>query len=485
MGSIIIETAKDGNPVPKVEGFQLHSLYQPAKEGCDQAEKFLLSIDKTDKPLLVLGLGFGYHILPLLNKFSMIYVAESNQELLKLASETLHMKPLFDQCKIIDNLTKVPYIPESHVFTLRSELRFQEKFFNDVQQACKIADKKFTPNRNQIRVLINSPVYGGSYTTARYVETALKSLEVSTHFTDQSVAYGLLQKYLLNPSANAGLIAQLTTLLSETLWHEILEFKPHIVFFNAQSPFDDKLMKAIKQAGIVSIYWFVEDFRRLAYWREVCNNFDYFFMIQKGEFEGILQRSCRTIWGWFPVAAEPKIHKRIKLSDQDESFYGSDISFMGAAYPNRVSFFQHFNRHNLKLWGTGWSEALPDYIVPLNEQRITPEQSNMIYQATKVNINLHSAIDGVIEPGDFVNPRTFEIAACGGFQLVDDRDAIRDIFDVDTDIICFKSVEEAIDKANFYLDNEPLRKIIAASVREKVLKFHTYDKRLSNMLDIG
>ena len=507
MSEIVIQIAKDGSPVPLWDGFCLHSLYQPIKEGESFAEKFLEeNAGQYGKPLLVLGLGFGYHILPLLDKFQNIYVAESNQELINKAkamwSENSSLPPFkevgatMEKCVIIDDVSKAPHLPEFLVYSLRSEFRFQEKFFNEVQDAVRLADKNFVPALSQMRILVNSPIYGGSYTTAKYVETALKSLGACVHFTDHSCANGLLQKYLDSSKKmeESALITQLTELLSETLWLDVVKFKPHIVLFVAQSPFTDKLMTALNDAGIVSMYWFVEDFRRLTYWKSVCNSFDYFFMIQKGEFEEVLQKSCGSIWGWFPVGAEPRTHKKVNMSPEEKEFYGSDISFMGAAYPNRVSFFKQFKlpplksgEKYLKLWGTGWTESeLSDYNIPLGEQRISIEQSNMIYQATKININLHSSNSGIFDiNGDFVNPRTFEIAACGGFQLVDDRAAVRELFEEDVDIVFFSSAEEAVDKASFYLKNERLREKISRAGQEKVLKYHTYENRLKNMIDVA
>jgi len=489
MSEITVKTANDGNPVPLWDSLQLHSVYQPEKEGQDLASRFMQDNPDTTKPLLVCGLGFGYHILPLIGKYNQIYIAEGNAELISTAKNHPHTRPIFERCTIINNTAQAPYLPDFLVFTLRSESRFQEKFFTDVQASLKIPKDNPKPQYNQLRVLINSPIYGGSYTTARYIETALQKIGVATHFTDNSPAYALLQRYLDNPAKSSRFINSLTDLLSDSLWQDVQTYKPHIVFFVAQSPFTQALAKELAQSGIVSLYWFVEDFRRMQYWKEVCNNFDYFFMIQRGEFETLLESSCRKSWGWFPMAAEPSFHKPVKLSKDDQAFYGSDISFMGAAYPNRVNFFKHFKKANLKLWGTGWSESeLSHYNIPLGQQRITPEQSNIIYQATKININLHSANNGYMEEamfdpiGDFVNPRTFEIAACGGFQLVDDRPAIRELFEPDKEVVLFSSVEEAIDKANYYLKNDSLRQEIALASQQKVLQFHTYQNRLEKMI---
>jgi len=485
---ITIEIAKDGSPVPLWDGYQLHSLYDPIKEGKTFTDDFCSTIGDFTTPLLVFGLGFGYHILPLLDKFEDIYIIESNHELITKAKENSFLKTLFEKCKLIDNYSKIPNITNFNQFTLRSEIRFQENFFEEIQAKAKLQNTEYIPSFNKLRVLVNMPVYGGSYSIGKYVETALNALNVSVQISDHSVAEPILKKLISNEKANAALLEQLIDFLSDILLNDIQEFNPHIVFFLAQSPFNEKIIKILQKENIITMYWFVEDFRRLVYWKRVYNNFDYFFMIQKGEFEDILQQSCHRTWGWFPVASESTIMKPLNLTHQEKEFYGSNISFMGAAYPNRVAFFSHFKKEYLKLWGTGWTESvLKDYNIPLYDQRISIEQSVMIYQATKVNINLHSSMNEAIFDyyQDFVNPRTFEIASCGGFQLVDDREAVRELFEEDKEIVFFKSIEEAIDKADFYIKNDKLRNEIANNSREKVLLHHTYKHRLTNMINIA
>lgn len=499
MAKITIQKSKDDKLVPLWDGFQLHSLYQPVKEGQNQAEKFIDSVTDFSKPLLVFGLGFGYHILPLAEKFEKIYIIETCNDLITLAKEQDFLKQLFIKSVIINNeedavkIKNNNNVKDFNIFILRAELRFQERAFEKIKEILISEDVEFKPALNQLRILVNSPVYGGSYTTAKYIENALEYLNANVRFTDNSDADSLLQKYLLNTSANSTLIEKLTELLSDSLWLDVLDFKPHIVIFPAQSPFTNNLIKALKKAGIVTVYWFVEDFRRFSYWKDVCNSFDYFFMIQKGDFEKLLEQRCSSIWGWFPMAAEKSIHKPLNLEPSDLNFYGSDVSFMGAAYPNRQNFFQNLNQklknqssYSLKLWGTGWyNEQTQDINIPLKNNRISIEETVKIFNASKININLHSSMNNEMFDtfGDFINPRTFEIAACGGFQLTDNRPAVKELFEEDKEIVLFSSLEEANDKIIFYLKNDYLRNKIATASREKVLKFHTYDVRLINMLE--
>jgi hypothetical protein len=70
--TIEIKESKTGLPVPVVQGVHLHSVYNPEKE----AENFVATAkDKiiANKHLLVLGLGFGYHVKALADAMKTIH----------------------------------------------------------------------------------------------------------------------------------------------------------------------------------------------------------------------------------------------------------------------------------------------------------------------------------------------------------------------------------------------------------------------------
>jgi spore maturation protein CgeB len=83
-----------------------------------------------------------------------------------------------------------------------------------------------------------------------------------------------------------------------------------------------------------------------------------------------------------------------------------------------------------------------------------------------------------------LNPRTFELAACGAFQLVDERELLSECFKVGEEIVTFSSVADLKDKIEYYRDRPEERRRIAARARERVLREHTYEKRLEQMLTL-
>lgn len=482
MHKITIETAHDDNPIPLIDSYIIHSKYAPVQEGLNLCKTLLDQRFDPDYPIVIFGLGFGYHILPLLKYFKQVYVIESLSPLIEIAKQQRHLSNIFSKITLIDSLEKTPYLPFYESITLRSEMRFQELFFNQVRERLSHPKSNEAIQYQALRILVNSPIYGGSLTSSEYVKNAFKSLDCTVEYMDNSIADNLLQYLLQMKKYSHEVTVKLTQLLSDLLWEKCQRFKPHIVFCLAQAPIDREVIQAIRKMGIIVAFWFVEDFRRFDYWQDVSQYVDYFFTIQKGDFLKQLQHNCLS--DFLPMAADPSVHK-IADDHSKSAFFQSDISFMGAAFSNRVNFFSHFTELNLKLWGSGWYEYdIFKHLCPLKDQRISIEDSTLIYQNSKININLHSSMDHQMfdREGDFVNPRTFEISLCKGFQMSDDRSAVREFFTPDENIVLFSSIDEAIDKCKFYLKNDHIREKIALNAYHHVDKYHTYAHRMRTAL---
>src|SRR5690606_6643142 len=93
---------------------------------------------------------------------------------------------------------------------------------------------------------------------------------------------------------------------------------------------------------------------------------------------------------------------------------------------------------------------------------LSPEETANYYNGAKIVINLHRSIqDDSINansstkiPALSVNPRTFEIAGCGAFQLTDLRQETAQLYTLDTEIGTYTSHDELANKVNYYLRNE-------------------------------
>ena len=99
--------------------------------------------------------------------------------------------------------------------------------------------------------------------------------------------------------------------------------------------------------------------------------------------------------------------------------------------------------------GDGDTDLAP--FVQKQGERIDPADAVKIFNATAVNLNLHSSVrDVLVGQGDFVNPRTFELACCQAFHLVDRRSLLGEMFSED-EVAVFETIDELREKIGYYL----------------------------------
>lgn len=80
------------------------------------------------------------------------------------------------------------------------------------------------------------------------------------------------------------------------------------------------------------------------------------------------------------------------------------------------------------------------------------------------------------------NLRTFEIPACGGFQIIDRFDPRW--FRIDKEIIAFKNLTDLRMKIDYYLSHPKARQRIAHASLKRVCKDHVYVQRFKTLISL-
>ena len=179
-----------------------------------------------------------------------------------------------------------------------------------------------------------------------------------------------------------------------------------------------------------------------------------------------------------------------------------DVAFVGTWFRERVAFFETLweeIEHRPHLLAGYWfkpGDRLPQGDLPpggsplaarVKPVIVLPTELCKVYQRTKVSINLHRGSlwhanpEGVRALG--VNPRLFEIAGAGGFQLVDARAEVRRCFAED-EVALFSSLEEGRRMLREWLEpsREAERKEMASRALKRALSEHTYAHRAKTLL---
>lgn len=337
------------------------------------------------------------------------------------------------------------------------------------------------------RVLVVLPFYGGSLPIGRYCAAALRDagcLVDVFEAPDFHSAFTATQSLQVAPDRQEYLENSFLQVVSQATLAKVESFAPDLVLCMAQAPLNRQALKRLRKDGVATAMWFVEDFRLFTYWRAFAPFYDIFAVIQKEPFLTELAETGVANALYLPLAALPAVHKPLALNPVEKKRFGAEISFMGAGYPNRRAAFRNFTGRDFKIWGTEWDDdPILAPLVQMQGARISTEDTVRIFNATRVNLNLHSSVQAtqLVTGGDFVNPRTFELAACGAFQLVDRRELLPELFAED-ELATFGSLDDLREKMDYFLTREDERRAYAGRGQERVLRDHTYQNRMQTLL---
>jgi spore maturation protein CgeB len=478
--------AKNGMPSLRIQKTCIHSLYDPVKEAEAWARHYADEINQAES-LCVFGFGLGYHLLELCECTDKeITVFEPRSDILKKAFETIDLTSILSRIRIVIDGNILPGKCSFEVLHHKPSVNLNPEYFNEIKKRLKSRETI----AKGLSILVIGPIYGGSLEVARYCSSSLIKMGHRVELIDSSSFKDAL--FMAKDVASKGqrhnrMLDLLSSFISEMIMARCESFKPDLVLVLAQAPVTSDCINQLRQKGVTTAYWFVEDFRFMEYWKKIAGNYDFFFTIQRDAFFTELENAGIKNYHYLPMAACPDVHKPVQLSDEEKNHYGSPVSFVGAGYYNRRHFFQGLLDYDLKIWGTDWDMQSPlAGSIQRSGERIDTDEIVKIFNGTDININLHSSTyhKGVNPFGDFVNPRTFEIIACGGFQLVDRRAGLDGLFKMDEEIVLFDDLSDLRDKVSFYLSHPEEREMITEKGRERVLREHTYENRMQEMLEV-
>jgi hypothetical protein len=213
--------------------------------------------------------------------------------------------------------------------------------------------------------------------------------------------------------------------------------------------------------------------------------YDYFF-VKDTYVHKELAKSGYTNCFYLPMAFSPKYQYRIDvaaLKKEDVEKYSSDVSFVGSIYPQRQRIFENFNGFDLKLWGGSvWDSVDKGSWILQKHIRgaVDDETKRKIFACSKININTQHYQNDIFG----CNNRLFEICACGGFQLTDYKVDLEDLFVIGKELVAFKDAKEMREKTEYYLKHPAERKRIAEAGYKRVMKDHSYTKRIEEVLRV-
>lgn len=303
------------------------------------------------------------------------------------------------------------------------------------------------------------------------------------------------------PAIDEAIIAALNTLVATVVVASPADdvvklaqsIQPDVVLALNGVVFPEEQLLALRHAGIKTAVWFTDDPYYTDWTVHIAPRYDFVFTLELSCVPFYEALGCPRVY-YAPFAADTQLFR----PKQVEHHYHSDICFIGTAFWNRVEMIDalapYLAQRKTVIIGWWW-DRLKHYDQLAHQIQLgtwlSAEETASYYNGAKIVINLHRASDdssinfneaGL--PALSLNPRSFEIASCGAFQLTDVRHELHHHFVPGEEIATFPDYASLPGLLDYYLNNEVERERIAVNGMSRAHRDHAYVQRLTTMLHI-
>lgn len=275
-----------------------------------------------------------------------------------------------------------------------------------------------------------------------------------------------------------GLLGRLTGAdLEKRLTRAAADAEATLVLTLGAYDLDEAAVVLLRSAtGVPWVNWFPDDLGRVDDMARVANGYDQVF-VTGSDVGRELERAGVRGPVLLPHAADPSVYRPMASRDQ----YRANVVFAGAATPAREALLATLVEFGLAVWGPGWRRtSLRDYC--RGEARDTAEYVRA-YGGASVAVNLHRDLSpGTVGERAACNQRTFELAAMGVAQVVDDRADLPRWFEPGRQVATFRTPEALRNTVEDLLHNPPGAQAMATAARAELLARHTHMHRMRELL---
>jgi len=178
--------------------------------------------------------------------------------------------------------------------------------------------------------------------------------------------------------------------------------------------------------------------------------------------------------GVLPFACDPQLHAPAAGTPV------RDVCFIGNRDPKRDAHLRALLACGLSatVVGNYFANHALFWRHPMSfRPRVPASRMGAIYARHRIALNVHSA---VVREG--TNMRTFECAALGIAQVVEQRDGLDALFDPQREIVTYRHPDELAWTLRELAADETRRTRLATAARRRALAQHTYAHRVAQLL---
>src|SRR5262249_49747369 len=239
--------------------------------------------------------------------------------------------------------------------------------------------------------------------------------------------------------------------------------------------------------------------------------FDGVYYISPSYSDELLFKDALPRWGcpnsyWYPLVTPrivylgespvwPLLDARKEALRRGDAFFSDrdiDVIYVGKAYDSKIDRLVKLRRHfgsRFKIYGKWQRRGYGGILRFLKGKpplltRVRPishQERTQLYCRTRIGFDMHLS-DRPMETG---NTRMYEVAAHGAMLLFDKAglNAHAQIFEPDKEAVFYDSIEDAIEKIEYYLQHEEERQKIARAGFARVVRDYDGETNLKKFLD--
>lgn len=183
---------------------------------------------------------------------------------------------------------------------------------------------------------------------------------------------------------------------------------------------------------------------------------------------------------YFRIGFDKRILSKVPIFEKDINF--SFIGGISKYHKHALKNIEYLvSNADLKVYGYG-ANKLPINSIIRNKHNGEKWGLDMYKTLGKTKISFNRHIN--VAENNANNMRLFEATGMGSLLITDKKDNLNQLFEVDREIVTYKSKEEALEKYNYLMDNPFKIKEIAYAGQQRTLRDHTYEIRMHELIEI-
>lgn len=197
-----------------------------------------------------------------------------------------------------------------------------------------------------------------------------------------------------------------------------------------------------------------------------AEQFDYVFFNQKAAVDEYNETHEKKAV-WLPHAAEPQAYPKIEIVKKwDTCFVGHVQETPNYNGIKRIEALDRLFKEFQNFYYGSRNPSFPE--------KNMFEDAARKFSQSKVVFN--------ISIKDDLNMRVFETLSTGSFLLTNWIPTLSELFEDGKDLVTYKTLDEMVEKARYYIKHDDEREEIAASGYKKFIENHTYRHRIEKIL---